>query len=83
MPSEQHPENDPPDTEPDSAGERLDIFPTRYRSVEDAADVAELADVERTVARHGGTPEQIAGVTEAGRVRRTADRLAAWRRGRR
>jgi hypothetical protein len=83
MPSEQDPEDDRPDTEPGEEGERPDIFPTEYRTADDATDVAELADAERTVARHAGTPRQIEGVAEAGKGRRAEERLEGWRRGRR
>jgi hypothetical protein len=80
MPSEQHTRDHTGDTEPDDSGERPDIFPTQFRSVEDAADVAELAAAERAVARHAGTPEDVEGVAEAGKARRGEDRLEGWRR---
>jgi hypothetical protein len=71
----------PDDTDhPDDAGERPDIFPTIYRSAHDAADAAALAEAERAVARHGATPEQVDGVTEAAQVRRAEERLEGWRR---
>lgn len=62
--------------EPD---EDRDIFPTVYRSAQDAIDVDELAQAERAVARHAATRDQIAGVGEAGRERRAEDRLERWR----
>lgn len=56
-----------------------DIYPIVFRGVDDQADVRELAEAERAVARNGATPEQAAGVREAGRVRRAEHRLDAWR----
>jgi hypothetical protein len=79
MASEQHTESQPSDTEPDT-DERPDIFPAQFLSVEDAADVAALAEAERAVARHAGTPEDVEGVVEAGKARRSEDRLEGWRR---
>lgn len=60
-------------------GEDRDIFPTVYRSADDASDVVELARAERAAARHGATPDQAAGVAAAGQVRRAEDRLEGWR----
>jgi hypothetical protein len=67
------------DTEPDT-DERPDIFPAQFLSAEDAADVAALAEAERAVARHGGTREELEGVAEAGKARRSEDRLEGWRK---
>lgn len=74
------PEENLGDAEPEGAEERPDIFPTEYRSAEDAADVAEFAVAERAVARHAGTPAEVAGVAEAGKARRAEDRIEGWRR---
>ena len=63
--------------------ESPDIFPTVYVDVDDAADVAELAQAEQTVARHGGSAEQRDGVRRAGTVPRAEDRLERWRSRRR
>jgi hypothetical protein len=79
MSPERHPQDHAEDTEPDT-DERPDIFPAQLLSAEDAADVAALADAERAVARHGGTREELEGVAEAGKARRSEDRLEGWRR---
>lgn len=62
----------------DDDGTTKDIFPTVYRSAQDAVDVTELAQAERAVAQHAATPEQVAGVSEAGQERRAEDRLERW-----
>lgn len=93
MPPERHPDADRTDAGRDhadgdnktdsgrgGAGEVPDIFPTQYRSAEDAADVAALAQAERAAARHAATPEQIDGVAAAGQARRAEDRLEGWQR---
>jgi hypothetical protein len=79
MSPERHLQDHAEDTEPDT-DERPDIFPAQLLSAEDAADVAALADAERAVARHGGTREELEGVAEAGKARRSEDRLEGWRR---
>lgn len=87
------PDSTPHDPDPDPDGGRSDpgvptetgedIFPTVYRSAEDAVDVEELARAERAAARHAATPEQAAGVAAAAQVRRAEDRLEGWRGRRR
>lgn len=70
--------HDDSDDELVGSGEKPDIYPIEYAPA-DAADVAELAEAERAAARHGATPEQLAGVAAAGRVRRAEERLEGWR----
>ena len=79
MTAEQHPHDHPDDAGSDT-DERPDIFPAQFRTPEDAADAAALAEAERAVARHGGTREELEGVAEAGKARRSEDRLEGWRR---
>ena len=79
MSAEQNSLDQPRDIQTDT-DERPDIFPAQFLSVEDAADVAALAEAERDVARHGGTREALDGVAEAGKARRSEERLEGWRR---
>ncbi|MEJ3653235.1 hypothetical protein WEH80_18490 [Actinomycetes bacterium KLBMP 9759] len=80
-------DRDTSDDDREAGGDRTretqdDIFPTVHDNAQDAADAAALADAERAVARHGGTPEQREGVARAATARRAEDRLERWQAGR-
>lgn len=57
-----------------------DVAPTVHRDATDIADMRDLAEAERAVARGGATRAQAEGVDDAGRTRGAEDRLGGWRR---
>lgn len=57
-----------------------DRLPTTYHDATDVADVRDMADAERAVARGVATPAQTEGVDDAAHSRRGEDRLDGWRR---